>query len=104
MRFLTCEPNLNAQVKWSSYKDEADLFYEQPLDWFTKNAKTVRSVTRIVIFQNLYNFLKRANLKLSPEEGHYLDKFHVCKEFFNAYMQITSRVDKSLLLLCANKP
>lgn len=104
MRFLTCEPNLNAQVEWSSYKDEADLFYEHPLDWFIKNAIMARSATRIVMFKNLYDFLKRANLKLSPEEEHFLSKFHVCKEFFNAYMQITSRVDKSLLLLCANKP
>ncbi|KFM69129.1 GPI mannosyltransferase 3, partial [Stegodyphus mimosarum] len=68
MKFLTCEPNFeNAD----GYIDEADEFFENPMEWLTKNYDSNRNQllpTHIVMFDKLYDnisiFLKKFHYKL----------------------------------------
>lgn len=53
MRFLTCEPNFQ---KKNDYLDEADNFYNWPLDWLTKNIE-ITSDNSQPIFIVLYSQL-----------------------------------------------
>lgn len=92
LQFLTCEPPSSSSSK--SYLDEADAFYENPFAWLNSNEKLVVNAKRIALYQSLFD-------RLNTSE--HLQKFNVCKTFFNSFFPVTSRVDRTLFLLCNKK-
>lgn len=79
VRFLTCEPNLSQKP---NYKDEADMFYENPIKWFQieylnqQVGETVRKTklpSHIILFD-----------KLVPQIGNILAYYNQLNSFFHS--------------------
>ncbi|XP_050525258.1 GPI mannosyltransferase 3 [Daktulosphaira vitifoliae] len=70
-KILTCEPNINEE---SYYKDEADLFFDNPLKWLDETYYKKKVPSHIVIFNVLANevqlFLKEKNYTVTKEFFH----------------------------------
>ena len=52
MSFLTCEPNLK---HIQDYKDESDIFFDDPVSWLGKNPHLISDATYVLLYENLYN-------------------------------------------------
>ncbi len=92
MKFLTCEPNL---FKEKNYVDEADMFYEQPEQWFILNRDSIESITHLVIFEHLYKQLKESTSEVTKR---FVKKFFSCEKFFYSFALSSNRLDTHLLL------
>ncbi len=98
MRFLTCEPNING-YKDTDYLDEADRFYLNPNEWFTQNENTLKNISHLVLFENLYDDLN--NIKSETVE-EFLRKFSNCERIFYSFIEQSKRLGKNLLLCYKN--
>ncbi|KAG0013827.1 glycosylphosphatidylinositol anchor biosynthesis [Entomortierella chlamydospora] len=83
MWFVTCEPPLD-NVDVASYKDESDIFYENPVSFMKE--RTERLVknnqsedSHLVLFEDL--------IQSWPEMSPWLEKqgYHECTRFFNSH-------------------
>jgi hypothetical protein len=98
MTFLTCEPNLE---NLKNYKDEADKFFEKPIEWINNHeTKITQKTTYIVLFENLYNELKNSTDKIT--NNIISKRFYVSNKFFYSLTKQTQTTDKMLLLLELN--
>ncbi len=97
MKFLTCEPNFDKNIK--NYLDEADKFWINPDRWFMQNKNQIENTTHIVMFDNLLSRLKNHNITAT-----YLNGFRQCRKFFHSFTKTTERTDKYLLLMCKDRP
>ncbi|PSN56291.1 hypothetical protein C0J52_00406 [Blattella germanica] len=70
-RFLTCEPDFTGNPE---YKDEADLFYDNPEKWlkenFPKNATASHVILFDVLVPHIQSFLNKNNYKLKSKLFH----------------------------------
>lgn len=73
MRFLTCEPNFKMKP---DYEDEADNFFNWPLNWLAKNIPTYPTTARPV-FVLIYS-------QLSDQLGDFLDSYRRIASIYNS--------------------
>ncbi|KAK6179580.1 hypothetical protein SNE40_011906 [Patella caerulea] len=89
MRFLTCEPNLQ---KAENYTEEADLFYNSPIDWLkSEYAATHRSWPSHIVYFNV----------LQPVINSYLlqSGYKLCNTFFHTHIP-EGRVGSQVMVSC----
>lgn len=101
MKFLTCEPPIKKDDLKSGYLDEADQFYLNPNEWYTKNHKDLINYNYVVLFRNLYDdLLKYENQNdKSSSIGIYLNQFKILKTFFHSFIIQSKRNHRELLIL-----
>jgi hypothetical protein len=92
MSFVTCEPNLKHA---NDYKDESDIFFDEPVSWLRKNPHLINDATYVVLYENLYNKIY--------DELDLQKKFKICEKFFNSFVKPTTTSDKNLFVLCLKK-
>ncbi|XP_077293205.1 phosphatidylinositol glycan anchor biosynthesis class B [Arctopsyche grandis] len=92
VRFLTCEPNLYQKP---NYKDEADMFYENPIKWFQieylnqqvgETVKKTKLPSHIILFD-----------KLVPQIGNILAYYNQLNSFFHSEIP-DDRVGKTVTI------
>lgn len=96
MRFLTCEPNLEAnETTETPYLDEADRFFSNNTRWFLENRDSVASTTRLVIYESLYK-------QLWNSKNGFIKNFLDCDKFFHSPIKESERVDY-YIYVCSSK-
>ena len=89
MRFLACEPNLKHA---KDYKNESDIFIDDPVRWLRKNYDLIINATYVVLYENVYNKIY--------DELELLKKFKICEKFFNSFVKPTTTTVKYMFVLC----
>jgi phosphatidylinositol glycan class B len=89
LNFLTCQPNLNKNIK--DYIDEADQFFLKPIQSLKQRLNYYNTTTHLIMFDTLYNQVKDI---LEDEQG-----FFVKNILFNSHIQHTSRHGKWIYIL-----
>ncbi|KAF8976150.1 glycosylphosphatidylinositol anchor biosynthesis, partial [Entomortierella lignicola] len=99
MWFVTCEPPLN-NVEAATYKDESDIFYEDPVSFMNERTEGLinhnrHKDTHLVFFEDLI----RSWSEMSP----WLEKqgYHECTRFFNSHFHDDSRRRGDVLVYCS---
>lgn len=89
MRFLTCEPNLNQE---EDYKDEAEIFYEDPEDWLKKEYKQQKtSLPSHLVYFNTLHFDISVFLSQSG--------YRQCGKFFHTHLP-EGRLGSHVIVSC----
>ncbi|KAG0064799.1 glycosylphosphatidylinositol anchor biosynthesis [Linnemannia elongata] len=98
MWFITCSPPLGG-VDPTTYKDESDIFYEDPVAFMDNLFKNRSSTTNpkeshLVFFEDLIN--------TTPDMRVWLDSqgYHECARFFNSHFHDDSRRRGDVLVYC----
>lgn len=91
MRFLTCEPNLNAT---DGYVDEAERFYEDPIKWL--KTEVVKGPAR-----HVYSHVAMFDV-LKPKIEKFLTKgkYRVCAKFFFSHFPDDQRRGRHIEVYC----
>lgn len=88
MRFLTCEPNFDNR---ENYRDQADYFYEQPMNWIRKHLPVhpIKALpTHLVIYDTL-----------ALRIGDFLSVYQPIDVFPHSQYLTSSRVGQNMVLL-----
>lgn len=85
MRFLSCEPRLDAQF----VTDEADLFYADPEKWLASHFE-VNGPSHIVIFDKLKPKIRSLMSQWNYEECHKIFHAHIAE----------GRIGHNILIYC----
>ncbi|KAG0280015.1 glycosylphosphatidylinositol anchor biosynthesis [Linnemannia gamsii] len=99
MWFITCSPPLG-DVDPKTYKDESDIFYEDPVAFmhnlFKERSPTTRTPkeSHLVFFEDL--------ITTAPDMRVWLDSqgYHECARFFNSHFHDDSRRRGDVLVYC----
>ncbi|KAF9085481.1 glycosylphosphatidylinositol anchor biosynthesis [Mortierella sp. GBA35] len=96
MWFITCNPPLG-NVDPAAYKDESDIFYEDPIafmDTRSKDQSPSSQETHLVLFEDL--------VRTTPEMLTWLEShgYHECARFFNSHFHDDSRRRGDVLVYC----
>jgi phosphatidylinositol glycan class B len=86
MWFLTCEPPLDDTIL-----DEADMFYQNPLQFLKTQQQYAWPTSHLVLFDNLMPTLEN----YLRQEG-----YTECKRFFNSHFHDDSRRRGDVVVLC----
>ncbi|KAG0244077.1 glycosylphosphatidylinositol anchor biosynthesis [Actinomortierella wolfii] len=90
--FITCEPPLG-HTDPKSYKDESDLFYEDPVSYMDSH-NIGQAESHIIIFEDLWNTFP-ATKTWFVDHG-----YQECARFFNSHFHDDSRRRGDVVALC----
>ncbi len=91
LRFLTCEPNLAAADR---YKDEADVFYDDPEKWLEAEFPEESSPPSMLVMFDV----------LEDRVGKFLDArgYRRCAEFFHTHIP-EGRIGRTISVHCLRR-
>ncbi|KAK3818018.1 MAG: Alg9-like mannosyltransferase family-domain-containing protein [Linnemannia elongata] len=98
MWFITCSPPLG-KVDPTTYKDESDIFYEDPVAFMDNLLKNRSPTTKpkeshLVFFEDLINTRPDMRVWLASQG------YHECARFFNSHFHDDSRRRGDVLVYC----
>lgn len=105
MWFLTCEPPLTGHEQ--EYMDEADLFYNDPVLFLTRNMGTVKPWPEyLVLFDSLAAMKGSTATGNTTTVGHVIDSagYQECERFFNSHFHDDWRRRGDVVVYCRQRP